>query len=143
MGPFSSPFAEESFDTRSKAAKQVLMDTQVIYLADLLNFQWGSLGPLRMMGKTKFLLCLACDEVILLKIVFNLMVGSLWNVIVNAKYNKHLFHILGNNFVFFFFSSWYALVLVHGSDFILFSISFSTLSLVLCQFLFCKYTRYM
>ena len=31
LGPFSPPFASKSFDTCSKAAKQVLMDTQVIY----------------------------------------------------------------------------------------------------------------
>ena len=30
-GLFSPPFARKSFDTCSKAAKQVLMDTQVIY----------------------------------------------------------------------------------------------------------------
>ena len=30
-GPFSPPFAGKSFDTCSKAAKQVLMDTEVIY----------------------------------------------------------------------------------------------------------------
>ena len=31
LGPFSPPFAGQSFDTCSKAAKQVLTDTQVIY----------------------------------------------------------------------------------------------------------------
>ena len=53
-GPFSPPFAGKSFDTCSKATKQVLTDIQVVYLADLPYFQWGSLGPLIMVGKTKF-----------------------------------------------------------------------------------------
>ena len=54
-GPFSPPLAGKSFDTCSKAVKQVLTDTQVKLLADLLYFQWGSLGPLRMMGKLSFI----------------------------------------------------------------------------------------
>ena len=51
MGPSSLLLAGESFDTCSKAAKFTLVDIQVFNLADLLYFQWGSLGPLRMMGK--------------------------------------------------------------------------------------------
>ena len=56
LGPFSPPLAGKSFDTCSKAAKQVLSDTQVILLAGLLYFQWRSLGPLRMVRKIKFTL---------------------------------------------------------------------------------------
>ena len=49
-------------------AKQLLFtlaDTQVFLLVDLLYFQWGSLGPLRMVGKLNIYV-LGCDEVTLL-----------------------------------------------------------------------------
>ena len=37
----------------------LLADTQVFNLVNLLYFQWGSLGPLRMVGKLNVFTCLA------------------------------------------------------------------------------------
>ena len=54
-----------------------------------------------MVGETKFYFAWHVMRFILLNIAFNLTVGSLWNAIVNVKYNKHLFCSLGNDFVFF------------------------------------------
>ena len=64
----------KSFDTCVKAVAKSNGYTSEL-LAVLLYIQWGSLGPLRingeLMGETNILLCLACDEVILLVTVFN------------------------------------------------------------------------
>ena len=51
LGPFSPLLAGESFDACSKAVELILVVTQVFFflLAYLLYYQWGSLGPLRMM----------------------------------------------------------------------------------------------
>ena len=65
LGPSSPPLTGESFDTCSKAVAFTLVDTQVFKLVNLLYFQWGSLGPLRTVGKLTFYV-LGCDEVILL-----------------------------------------------------------------------------
>ena len=66
LGPSSPPLPGESFDTCSKAVAFTLADTQVFQLVNLLYFQWGSLGPLRMVGKLNVFYMLGCDEVILL-----------------------------------------------------------------------------
>ena len=66
LGPSSLPLPGESFDACSKAVAFTLADTQVFFnWLILLYFQWGSLGPLRMVGKLMFYM-LGCDEVILL-----------------------------------------------------------------------------
>ena len=66
LGPSSPPLPWESFDTCSKAVAFTLADTQVFFnWLILLYFQWGSLGPLRMVGKLTFYM-LGRDEVILL-----------------------------------------------------------------------------
>ena len=67
LGPSSPPLTGESYDTCSKAVAFTLADTQVCFflLVNLLYFQWGSLGPLRMVGKLNVYV-LGCDEVILL-----------------------------------------------------------------------------
>ena len=66
LGPSSPPLTGESFDTCSKAVAFTLVDTQVFFtLVNLLYFQWGSLGPLRMVGKLNVYV-LGCGEVILL-----------------------------------------------------------------------------
>ena len=69
LGPSSPPLAGESFDTCSKAVAFTLADTQVCFffslLVNLLYFQWGSLGPLRMVGKLNIYV-LGCGEVTLL-----------------------------------------------------------------------------
>ena len=66
LGPSSPPLAGESFDTCSKAVAFTLVDTQVFFLlVNLLYFQWGNLGPLRMVGKLNVYV-LGCGEVILL-----------------------------------------------------------------------------
>ena len=49
----------------AKAVAFTLADTQIFNWLILLYFQWGSLGPLRMVGKLTFYM-LGCDEVILL-----------------------------------------------------------------------------
>ena len=59
LGPSSPPLPGESFDTCSKAVAFALADTQVFKLVNLLYFQWGSLGPLRMVGKLNVFTCLA------------------------------------------------------------------------------------
>ena len=64
LGPFNPPFPGKALILVAKLLNGYTSNL----LADLLYFQWGSLGPLRMMGKLN-LLCLACDEVILLNIV--------------------------------------------------------------------------
>ena len=58
-------FGRENFDTRSKAVNFTLADTQVFNLVNLLYFQWGNLGLLRMVGKL-IIYVLGCVEVILL-----------------------------------------------------------------------------
>ena len=64
----------KNFDTCVKAVAKSNRYTSEL-LADLLYIQWGSLGPLRingkLMGETNILLCLACDEVILLVTVYD------------------------------------------------------------------------
>ena len=66
LGPSSPLLTGESFDTCSKAVAFTLADTQVFFnWFNLLYFQWGSLGPLRMVGKLNVYV-LGCDEVILL-----------------------------------------------------------------------------
>ena len=53
------------------------------------------------MGKIYILLCLACDEVILLVTVINYGVVAL-NAIVNAKYNKSFLVVCGECILFSF-----------------------------------------
>ena len=52
-GLFSPPFAGKSFDTCGKAVTKSNRYTSEL-LADLLYFQWGSLGLLRIMRKLIF-----------------------------------------------------------------------------------------
>ena len=65
FGTVQSSVSWESFDTCSEAVAFTLADTQVFKLVNLLYFQWGSLGPLRMVGKLNVYV-LGCGEVILL-----------------------------------------------------------------------------
>ena len=64
------------------------------------------------MGKINILLCLACEEVILLVTVTDYGVVAL-NAIVNAKYNKSFLVVCGECILFSsFFSSGFCSVLV-------------------------------